>query len=107
VPGKRVVFVDTPYSNRDIPTCLKSHSRSYCAIPRGQVMGGHAYLQEQTAANVAGGSLVDLTSGICGGFPCRVVTNNILMFRDRHHLTATYSRFIAPLVDSGLQSVGV
>ncbi len=47
--------------------------------------------RERVAAAVGGATYINLTSRICGGFPCRVVTDDILMFRDAHHLTNTYA----------------
>lgn len=105
VPGRRMVIVDTPWSSRDVPTCIESHSPAYCAIPRSVVLSGGVRTREKKAASVSGGTYVDLTSKICGGWPCRVVTGDILMFRDSHHLTATFARSFAPVLDTTLTNV--
>ncbi|MEA2622651.1 MAG: hypothetical protein QOH61_1561 [Chloroflexota bacterium] len=99
VPGKRVVMVDTPWSDRDIPTCLKSHTRQYCAIPRSQAMTGGVPDRELEAADVGNAYYVNITSTFCPRFPCPVVTpGGILKYRDWHHFTATYSKSLAPAV---------
>lgn len=39
---------------------------------------------------------IDLTDAVCGPVMCRVVEGNVLVYHDEHHLSATYSRTIAP-----------
>jgi SGNH domain (fused to AT3 domains) len=105
VPGQKVVMVDTPWSDRNVPACLEAHSAQACAIPRNQVLSGGVRTRERRAADVAGGIYLDLTHALCGGFPCRVVSHGILKFRDNHHLTATYTRSLGPVIDAALQRV--
>ena len=62
----------------------------------------------QEAARVAGGHYVNLTGKMCAGFPCRVVTGNVLEFRDRHHLTNTYAKaFSGTLNDAIKAALGI
>lgn len=103
--GKKLVIVDSPYSNRDVPSCVKAQGATACAIPRDQVLSGGVKVREQRAAEVADGLYLNLTPQICGGFPCRVVTNGILEFRDRHHLTATFTASFTPIMDAALKRV--
>jgi hypothetical protein len=103
VPGQKIVMVDTPYANWNIPNCVSSKPASQCAIPRRQVMSDGVVKREEAAANEAAGTVLDMTSQICGGFPCRVVTGDILMFRDNHHFTATYARYLGPVIYTSLQ----
>ena len=93
VPGRRVVLVDPPYSSRSIPDCLVAAggSAESCRIPSWDVLTAGVRTRERAAAAVANATYVDLTDRICGGFPCKVVTNGIVMFRDNHHLTNTYA----------------
>jgi hypothetical protein len=105
VSGRKIVIVDTPFSFRNVPQCLEAHSRAQCAIPKSQALSGGVRTRERKAAAVGGGTYLDLTSKICNGFPCRVVTDGILMFRDSHHLTATYTRSLAPMVDAALNRI--
>jgi hypothetical protein len=97
VPGKRLVLVDTPWSLDDVPDCVAAHPDDYgaCGIPQGEVLTGGVRSREQAVARVGGATYADLTRRICGGWPCRVVTGDILMFRDAHHLTATYAATLA------------
>lgn len=104
VPGRRAVLVDTPYSYDDVPVCLKANpSRPRrCRIPEGEVLSNGVRTRERAAARVAGATYLDLTKAICGGFPCRVVNNGIVMFRDRHHLTNTYAATLRDALGAAL-----
>jgi hypothetical protein len=90
--GQKIVMVDTPYSNFDVPSCVAAHGPSACKIPKAEVLSGGVKTREQEAARVAGGHYLNLTGKMCGGFPCRVVTGDVLEFRDRHHLTNTFAK---------------
>jgi len=39
---------------------------------------------------------LDLTNALCDTAVCRVIEGNVLIYRDEHHLTATYMRTMAP-----------
>jgi hypothetical protein len=103
VPGQKVIMVDTPYSYRNVPDCLRSYSAGHCAIPKSQVMSDGVVKREKAAADASGGKVLNMTSQICGGFPCQVVTGNILMFRDNHHFTETYAWSLGPTIYTQLQ----
>jgi hypothetical protein len=90
--GQKIVIVDTPYSDFDVPSCVAAHGPSGCLIPRSEVLSGGVKTREKEAASVAGGHYVNMTGKICAGFPCRVVDGNVLEFRDRHHLTNTFAK---------------
>lgn len=51
---------------------------------------------------VPGSSLVDLSSRFCRADACPVVVGNVLVYRDNNHLTATYSRSLAPFLYQGI-----
>ena len=93
VPGKRAIIVDTPYSSRDIPACLKARPGrpETCRIPSSEVLSAGVRTRERAAADVGGATYLDLTSAICAGYPCRVVRDGVVMFRDNHHLTNTFA----------------
>jgi hypothetical protein len=104
VPGRRAIIVDTPFSLRDIPTCIIEHPEDItsCAIPSTEVLSLGVRTRERVAAVVGGATFINLTSRICGGFPCRVVTDGILMFRDAHHLTNTYAATLRDVLGKAL-----
>jgi hypothetical protein len=50
---------------------------------------------EAAVASGAGATFIDPTPWICRTDPCPAVTGRLLVFRDQHHLTATYARALA------------
>jgi hypothetical protein len=40
--------------------------------------------------------MIDLASRICVDNPCSAVVDNMIVYRDEHHLTATFSRSLGP-----------
>ncbi|WP_245550824.1 acyltransferase family protein [Nocardia paucivorans] len=48
---------------------------------------------------------IDLTDAVCGPVVCRVVEGNVLVYHDEHHLSATYSRTIAPELERQIGAV--
>ena len=107
----RVVIIDdVPLPFIDVPACLAAHANDVrqCAIPRAQDLGDGMGLIEKTAAAATGAGRIDLTAGICpGSGACPVVINNMIVYRDGHHLTATFSKTLAPLLDRRLRSLGI
>ncbi|WP_434724031.1 SGNH hydrolase domain-containing protein [Mesorhizobium sp. RIZ17] len=43
-----------------------------------------------------GVAVVDMNDAICGKDSCPAVVGNIVVWRDNHHLTATYALALAP-----------
>ena len=58
----------------------------------------------RAAGQVGGIQVIDPLPKICPGYSCNPVHGRYLRFRDRFHITATYSRMLAPWLDSRLQN---
>jgi hypothetical protein len=104
VPGRKAVIVDTPLSYRDVPKCLRRNPSNpdTCRIPSTEVLSSGVRTREKAAADVGNATYLDLTKSICGPFPCRVVKNGVVMFRDTHHLTNTYAATLRDVLGSAL-----
>ncbi|MFJ6166758.1 acyltransferase family protein [Micromonospora orduensis] len=103
-----VVLRDTPLHPRDMAECVSEHPTrlTTCATPRADVLrlgGGPA--QEAAADGLAGVRLIDLNDWICPAERCAPVIGGVLVWRDAHHLTATYSATLAPRVAAALTPV--
>jgi hypothetical protein len=63
--------------------------------------------REQGAAKATGAGVIDLTPYICPGTTgnCPVVLNRMIMWRDEHHLTATFSATLGPAIDVQLVNI--
>jgi peptidoglycan/LPS O-acetylase OafA/YrhL len=104
VPGRVALIVDTPYAGRDVPGCLSANQDDIdrCAIPRATAFTDDLGHLETEAARASGAGRIDLTRRICVGNPCSVVVNGLIVYRDIGHLTATYSRSLAPALDDAI-----
>ena len=84
---------DTPRFNFEPGDCL-SEDPSKCFATRDEALPKRKL--EDAASSFPGLYVLDLTDGICGPHTCEAVVGNIIVLRDTHHLTATYSAALAP-----------
>ncbi len=107
IPGRVAVIVDTPDGGRDIPACLSWHPDDVrlCAVPRSVAFADNLGAIERAATAATGDALIDLTSRVCRGDPCPVVVDDMIVFRDMRHLTATFARSLAPDLDRALARI--
>jgi peptidoglycan/LPS O-acetylase OafA/YrhL len=99
---------DTPYFPVDVPECVAASldAPEVCDQSRLEVLD--AVDDPLLAATAASGvGLVDLTDWICLPTTCPVVVGNVLVYRDRHHLTATYAQTLEPAMTARLRELGL
>jgi len=99
-----VVMIDSPRASYDIPACLSQHRDDVraCAIPRAQAFPDQFGVREQIAAETTGAGLLDMVAAICPATPCQVARDGMILYRDNHHLTATFVRSLAGKLDVAL-----
>ena len=108
--SSRVVMIqDYPDTwNKNVPNCLSNHLSNYraCTNSRSAAFASAMGQREAIATKATGAGLIDLTSSMCpNGGACPVVINGMIVFRDEHHLTATFSASLAPEVDRQLSAI--
>ena len=59
-------------------------------------------VRERAATRATRDLLVDMTTAVCPSDPCPAVVNRKIVYRDGHHLTATFARSLAPALDRAL-----
>jgi peptidoglycan/LPS O-acetylase OafA/YrhL len=98
------ILVDTPRTGIDVPTCLSRHPRDVnaCAIPRDVAFYDTFGVREQIAAKRSGATVIDIVAAVCPSTPCPVVRDGMILYRDGHHLTATFVRSLAPVLGLAL-----
>jgi peptidoglycan/LPS O-acetylase OafA/YrhL len=105
----RIVIVnDVPLPSIKIPECLSDHLDDYrqCAYSRAVGLGYFMGRREQLASNITGVPIVSLTQDICPGTgACPAVLRNMIIWRDEHHLTATFAKTLGPALDYKLVRV--
>ena len=98
-----VVVEDTPYPGQDVPTCASRNIRS---ITGCNMTIGSAYRDDLDAVRKDfsrnGVPVLWTRQWFCTDSQCPVVVGNILVYRDENHMTVTYARYIAPLVDAAV-----
>ena len=101
------IVVDSPRTDVDIPACLSRHPSDVhaCAIPRGEAFDVTFGIRERVAAKRSGAALVDVVAAVCPSTPCPVARDGMILYRDGHHLTATFVRSLAGAFDAALRPV--
>jgi hypothetical protein len=90
---------DTPRASFHRVDCLAEHTRDpeECDIARSPTMDAvsPATLLADLPDNVI---LVDVTDYLCTPEVCPAVVGNVVVYRDWHHLTATYAMTLSPML---------
>lgn len=97
-----VALRETPRMGRDIAECVSQHRDRLdeCTVPRERAMQA-SHFMERAARGLRASATIDLTSAICPQ-ECPAVIGGVLIYRDTHHLTATYARTLAPFLSNAL-----
>jgi len=92
--GIRVAAIrDTPWFSEDVPRCLSRPNGSIegCSARRTDVL-----VDEFDTSDVVGNTYIfDLSNYFCNSTICPAVIGSILVWSDRHHITAEYSRSLS------------
>jgi hypothetical protein len=92
-----VVLRPTPTQRKSPVDCVAAQSPPYskCAARRSLAVFKDAVTM---AATDGGHRLVDMTDLFCPGDRCPPIIGNVFVYRDRHHITASYMRTLAPFL---------
>jgi peptidoglycan/LPS O-acetylase OafA/YrhL len=72
-----------------------------CGAPAGQVLPLEVMTQLGAAVNAQGDRWVDMSDYLCSDY-CPVVVDDVFMYRDEDHLTATFARELAAVLQQRL-----
>ena len=102
------LIAETPHSRFDPPVCLSAHMADAlaCATPMARAIDVPFRDLEARAAAVADVVFVDATAWICPSEPCPVVVGHVLVYRDSHHMTATFAAALADYLVVALSRIG-
>ena len=96
--GAKVVLIRDQHRARpDTPECVRRNYKrpnKKCSF-RPDSRRDRQNFDYRAARQVKGVSVIDPMPRFCPKRPCRVVVENMLMYRDSYHITATYARSIA------------
>jgi hypothetical protein len=102
--GAKVRFIrDTPHADYDVPGCLAQaewDGHTQCPAPvSAAVLSPDIYTAEARAAQAFGNvKVLDLSDRMCGPDHCYLEAVGQVIYRDGDHLTASYSRSLAPVL---------
>jgi hypothetical protein len=94
----KAILGDTPHLRIDPPVCLAANPRriASCQTPRARGFRLSRDATEREVAAAQGATFLDPDDLVCSYDPCPVIVGDVLMWRDRSHLTATFARQLAP-----------
>jgi len=106
--GAQVVLMgDVPYPQSGlVPDCLSAHltKPGACLVPEQYPFFNPSGVgQEKALAAAAGASYIETTPWFCASNTCAVIVNNILVYRDDNHITATYASWLTPVFGADLE----
>lgn len=104
---KLVAIADQPYLTEDLVACTTSGgapAAAKCSTSRSFAMGGIDPLLAAVQGS-PGASLVDLSSHYCTSDTCPLVIGGVIVFRDRHHITGSWSSTLGPYVLDALDQI--
>jgi peptidoglycan/LPS O-acetylase OafA/YrhL len=99
-----MVMGPIPKPPSDVPGCLSDHltTATACTVPFNAGVNAAGQAAEQATVTAAGGIYVPTEPWFCTATTCAVIVDNLLVYRDDNHITATYSRFLTPVLEDEL-----
>ena len=96
--SKVVLLADAPKSVVNAPRCLQRHRRDMSACVTLQVPASAARLDAVLRRTMrgGGGAYRTLHDRICPYQPCPLVQGDVLIYKDKGHLTVTFTKRLAP-----------
>ena len=83
-----------------VPICLSGHldDATACSPPRSTAVNEPGIAAEAAATKAGGGQYADLTALFCTADRCPAIVGNTVVYLDEAHMTAEYSRLLAPVM---------
>ena len=103
--GTEIVAIrETPEMGRDIPSCLSSRTGSIsgCSRSTAKAIAASSPIVDAVRDMMGDATLIDMNDLICAPTVCSPVVGNVVVYRDVHHLTKTYTRTLEPYLQSRL-----
>ncbi len=101
-----VVLADTPRVGYDPAECLATKAAvEDCDVSRERMVDEAYAAREAAAAASAGVAIVSATDWLCDDAGCPLVRGPYLVYRDAHHLTATFAAQLGSRVGAAVDAV--
>lgn len=98
---------DNPWFSKDIPSCVEENKNNLdeCGGTKEELLGETVPWDDREKEMPENVTFTDFNDYICDDGQCDPVEGNVLIYRDAHHLTATYSRTLGPFVREKLMPI--
>jgi peptidoglycan/LPS O-acetylase OafA/YrhL len=101
-----VVLADTPRVGYDPAECLAtSDVVADCDVDRERMVDGTYADVEEAAVAASGADLISATDWLCFEDDCPLVRGSVLVYRDQHHMTATFAQLLAPSLGAAVDTL--
>jgi hypothetical protein len=101
-----VVIADTPRIGYDPAECLATKPGiEGCDVSRARMVNDDYAAREEQAAQRAGAQIVSAVDWLCAKDACALVRGSFLVYRDSHHLTATFAARLGPRLGTAIDAV--
>ena len=99
----------TPEHETDVLECISSNpsNLSRCAPERSDALRANSQSDESEAVSAAGVVHIPVWDLFCGTQSCPIILGQYLIYRDDHHITSAFSRFLAPAFEDRLLNEGI
>lgn len=91
------ILGDVPDLGDPVPPCLSAnlYDARACGLERAEATGYPTRLAEEAVAAETSTPYIDMTGWFCTSDFCPGIIGNVVVYRDAHHITATYSGLLA------------
>lgn len=98
---------DNPWMHKDVPRCIYSPvvmNKADCGGKRSSLLDDNGFAESKRLVT---GSvrILDLTDQFCNQSDCWAVKDDLAVYRDNHHISATYAEKISPLLRDAINRV--
>ena len=101
--GEVVLLAETPFFPFDPVDCLADPDIANCDPSTSIVVDDEYAALERRAANAADAKLLSINEILCPDDTCPVVSDDIVVYRDNHHVTATFMEHLAEPIGNLLE----
>lgn len=99
-----IMVADTPEFPASPVVCLSANltAADRCSVKRDVAFNTSISAAQRTAAERTGNGFLDLTDYFCNSIDCPAVIGSTLVYGDEHHVTATWSSLLGPVLEERL-----
>lgn len=99
-----IMIADTPEFPASPVICLSANltAADRCSVGRDVAFNTSISAAQRAAAERTGNGFLDLTDYFCNSIDCPAVIGSTLVYGDEHHVTATWSALLGPVLEERL-----